>query len=104
MSVCNCLLSISLCPVQKVKNSNATCLSRLVLQNFEELKELYSGAFLLLLFIPTIHLYLLRSYSSNRAFYSELPENICGFHDAPGALGIQLSEVCSLHWDRLETA
>lgn len=37
-------------------------------------------------------------------FYSELPENICGFHAAPGALGIQLSEVCSLHWDCLETA
>ena len=42
--------------------------------------------------------------SSNRAFDSELPENICGFHAAPGAPGIQLSEVCSLHWDRLETA
>lgn len=44
------------------------------------------------------------SPSSNQAFYSELPENICGFHAAPGAPGIQLSEVCILHWDCLETA
>lgn len=36
------------------------------------------------------------SPSSHRAFYSELPENICGFHAAPGAPGIQLSEVCGL--------
>lgn len=42
--------------------------------------------------------------SSNRAFHSELPENICGFHAALGAPGIQLSEVCGLHWDLLETA
>lgn len=44
------------------------------------------------------------SPSSYQAFYSELPENICGFHAAPGAPGIQLSEVCGLHWDCLETA
>lgn len=36
------------------------------------------------------------SPSSHRAFHSELPENICGFHAAPGAPGIQLSEVCGL--------
>lgn len=38
------------------------------------------------------------SYSprSHQAFYSELPENICGFHAAPGAPGIQLCEVCAL--------
>lgn len=41
---------------------------------------------------------------SNQAFDSELPENICGFHAALGAPGIQLSEVCGLHWDCLETA
>lgn len=44
------------------------------------------------------------SPTSNSVFYSELPENICGFHAALGAPGIQLSEVCSLHWDCLETA
>lgn len=42
--------------------------------------------------------------SSHRASCTELPENICGIHAALGAPGIQLSEVCSLHWDRLETA
>lgn len=41
---------------------------------------------------------------SNQAFDSELPENICGFYAALGAPGIQLSEVCGLHWDCLETA
>lgn len=44
------------------------------------------------------------SPSSNQTFYSKLSENICGFHAALGAPGIQLSEVCGLHWDCLETA
>lgn len=41
---------------------------------------------------------------SIRALYSELPENICGFYAALGALGIQPSEVCSLRRGCLETA
>lgn len=40
--------------LQKRRNSNATCHSKLL----KELYELYSGAFLLLLFIHTIHFYL----------------------------------------------
>lgn len=59
---------------------------------FEQLYELYSGV---LLTSFHFHYMLLPPAlpSSNQAFCSMLPENICGFHAALGAPGIQLSEV-----------
>lgn len=89
--------------IVKSGNSNAMCLSRLVLQNLRNSRN-YTLELSCFFFSFPQYTFTSHSSSSNQAFYSELPENICGFHAAPGAPGIQLSEVCSLHWDCLETA
>lgn len=89
--------------IAKSENSDATRLSRLVLQSLRNSRN-YTRELSPFFFSFPQCTFASHSPSSNQAFYSELPENICGFHAAPGAPGIQLSEVCSLHWDCLETA
>lgn len=97
------MCSIVIPLIVKSGNSSATCLGRLVLSILRNSRNYTLGLSLLCFSFPQ-YTFTSHSPSSNQAFYSELPENICGFHAAPGAPGIRLSEVCSLHWDCLETA